>query len=98
MNSGTTILVVDDEPDVRQLIRALLEKAGHTVREADSGRSALRVLYESSPALVILDVTMPELDGWQTLDRIRDMTNVPVLMLTARQAELDRIRGLNHRA
>jgi DNA-binding response OmpR family regulator len=95
MNGASTILVVDDEPDVRQLIRALLEKAGHTIREADGGRSALRVLYEASPALVILDVTMPDLDGWQTLERIRDMTNVPVLMLTARQAELDRIRGLN---
>jgi DNA-binding response OmpR family regulator len=88
------VLIVDDEPDVRGLLRELLTRAGHEIVEAGNGRSGLRALYASAPDLVILDVNMPELDGWQTLERIRDLTDVPVLMLTARDSELDTVRGL----
>ncbi|MCW3064107.1 MAG: two component transcriptional regulator, winged helix family [Solirubrobacterales bacterium] len=90
----TSVLVVDDEADVRNLIRILLERAGHDVSEAASGREALRRLHAVRPDLVVLDVTMPEMDGWQTLERIRDLSDVPVLMLTARAGELDKVRGL----
>ena len=62
--------------------------------EAESGRGGLRALHESPPDLVVLDVTMPDLDGWQTLERIRDLSDVPVLMLTGRGEELERVRGL----
>jgi DNA-binding response OmpR family regulator len=92
--STSRVLVVDDEADVRRLVRELLERAGHVVDEAPDGRTALRVLYGAKPDLVVLDVTMPELDGWQTLERIRDVSDVPVLMLTARAAELEKVRGL----
>jgi DNA-binding response OmpR family regulator len=88
------ILIADDEPDVRRLIAGLLERAGHRPIEAPDGRAALRLLYERRPALVILDVTMPELDGWQALERIRELSDVPVLMLSARGDEHDRVRGL----
>jgi DNA-binding response OmpR family regulator len=88
------ILVVDDDDDIRGLLRALLERAGHEVSEASDGRAGLRELYTVSPDLVILDVAMPGLDGWATLERIREVTDVPVLMLTARDAELERVRGL----
>jgi DNA-binding response OmpR family regulator len=88
------ILVVDDDDDIRGLLRSLLERAGHRVVEAADGRSGLRELYRSKPDLVVLDVAMPELDGWATLERIRDVSEVPVLMLTARDAELERVRGL----
>lgn len=88
------VLVVDDEEDVRDLLRRLLTRAGYDVVEAQDGRSALRLLYELRPDLVILDVRMPKLDGWQTLERIRDVSEVPVLMLTARAGELDKVRGL----
>jgi DNA-binding response OmpR family regulator len=88
------ILVVDDEADIRGLTRELLERAGHTIDEAPDGRTALRTLFAQRPDLVVLDVTMPELDGWQTLARIREVSDVPVLMLTARGAELERVRGL----
>jgi DNA-binding response OmpR family regulator len=88
------ILVVDDEPDVRMLVRELLERAGARVREAQDGRECLRVLYDAKPELIVLDVMMPGLDGWATLERIRDMTDVPVLMLTARGGELEKVRGL----
>jgi DNA-binding response OmpR family regulator len=88
------ILVVDDDADIRALVRELLGRQGYDVQEAPNGRDGLRVFYASSPDLVILDVSMPELDGWQTLERIRDLSDVPVVMLTARAAELEKVRGL----
>ena len=92
--AGSRILVVDDDDDIRGLLRALLERAGHEVSEAPDGRAGLRELFAASPDLVILDVAMPGLDGWATLGRIREVSDVPVLMLTARDAELERVRGL----
>ncbi|MGH3006601.1 MAG: response regulator transcription factor [Gaiellaceae bacterium] len=88
------ILVVDDDADIRSLVRELLERQGYDLQEAANGRDGLRAFYASAPDLVILDVSMPELDGWQTLERIRDLSDVPVLMLTARAAELEKVRGL----
>ena len=90
----TRILVVDDEPDIRLLLRELLTRAGALVREAENGREGLREVYAWRPELVLLDVAMPELDGFQTLERIRDFSDVPVLILTARGEELERVRGL----
>jgi DNA-binding response OmpR family regulator len=95
---GARILVVDDDADVRGLVRELLERAGASVREAADGREALRILYDVRPEVIVLDVTMPELDGWQTLERIRDLTAVPVLMLTARDTEMEKVRGLKEGA
>jgi DNA-binding response OmpR family regulator len=89
------ILVVDDDEDIRLLLRSLLERAGYDVQEAEDGKTALRTFYETPPALVILDVSMPELDGYQTLERLRDLSDVPVLMLTARSQELEKVRGLS---
>jgi len=92
--AGSQILVVDDDDDIRGLVRTLLERAGHDVSDASDGLGGLRELYAGSPDLVILDVAMPGLDGWATLERIREVSDVPVLMLTARDAELERVRGL----
>ena len=91
---GAKVLVVDDDPDIRELVRELLERAGYQVSSAAGGRDGLRVLYEMRPDLVLLDVSMPELDGWATLARIRDLSEVPVIMLTARTGELEKVRGL----
>jgi DNA-binding response OmpR family regulator len=88
------VLVVDDDADIRGLLKELLGRAGYDVVESSNGRDGLRALYASSPDLVLLDVSMPELDGWQTLERIRDVSEVPVVMLTARAAELEKVRGL----
>ena len=88
------VLVIDDDDDIRELLRELLERAGHQVSLAPNGRAGLRELWSGSPDLVILDVAMPGLDGWATLERIREVTDTPVLMLTARDAELERVRGL----
>jgi DNA-binding response OmpR family regulator len=95
MNARPRILVVDDDADIRLLLRELLERAGYTIDEAPDGRTALRNLFSNAPALVILDVTMPDMDGYQTLERIRDLSDVPVLMLTARSQELEKVRGLS---
>src|ERR1700739_3533675 len=92
--SASRILVVDDDEDIRGLVRALLERAGHDVSEAPDGRAGLRELYAGSPDLVGLAVTTPGLGGWATLERIREVTDVPVLMLTARDTEVERVRGL----
>src|ERR1700712_1453220 len=88
------VLVVDDEPDVRSLVRVLLDRAGYEPLEARDGREALKQIFLRVPDLVLLDVTMPDLDGWQTLQRIRDVTDVPVIMLTAASTELEKVRGL----
>src|SRR6266516_7422004 len=88
------VLVVDDDDDIRALVRTLLERGGIVVRDAPNGREGLREFHAWRPDLVVLDVSMPELDGWNVLERIRDMSDVPVLMLTARGDELERVRGL----
>ncbi len=92
--SESRVLVIDDDDDIRGLVRTLLERGGATVRDAPNGREGLREFHAWRPDLVILDVSMPELDGWNVLERIRDMSDVPVLMLTARGDELERVRGL----
>jgi DNA-binding response OmpR family regulator len=88
------ILVVDDEADIRVTLRALLERAGYTVIEAEDGREGLRLLLAESADLVLLDVSMPDLDGWDSLRVIRELSDAPVLMLTASARELDKVRGL----
>ncbi len=90
-----TILVVDDEARLIDLIRMNLELEGFRVLEAANGYEALERLKEDLPDLIILDVMMPEMDGFETLKHIREVSTVPVMMLTVRQEEGDRIRGLD---
>ena len=90
----TCVLVVDDDADIRGLVRELLERSGYDVLEAPDGNEGLRVFYAEQPDLVILDVSMPGLDGWGVLERIRELSDLPVVMLTARAEELDKVRGL----
>jgi DNA-binding response OmpR family regulator len=92
--NGARILVVDDDDDIRGLVQTLLERGGAEVKPARNGKDGLREFHSWRPDLVILDVSMPEMDGWNVLERIRDMSEVPVLMLTARGDELERVRGL----
>ncbi|MDO5455310.1 MAG: response regulator transcription factor [Eubacteriales bacterium] len=95
MGSGK-ILVVDDEVRMRKLVSDFLTKSGYEVLEAADGEKALDLFYENKDiALVILDVMMPKLDGWQVLKEIRESSQVPVIMLTARSDERDELRGFN---
>jgi DNA-binding response OmpR family regulator len=89
-----SVLVVDDDGDVRALVAELLSRAGYRVSQAENGRKALKTLYDERPDLIVLDVSMPELDGWGTLERIRELSDVPVMMLTALGAELEKVRAL----
>jgi len=92
--SSPRVLVIDDDEDIRGLVVELLQRAGLEVDQAGDGRAGLRAFHQTPADLVVLDVSMPELDGWETLERIRDLSDVPVMMLTARGAELERVRGL----
>jgi two-component system KDP operon response regulator KdpE len=88
------ILVVDDEPRMVKFVRMNLDLEGYRVSEAANGLDALDKVREELPDLVLLDVMMPEMDGFETLERIREVSTVPVIMLTVKGEEEDRIRGL----
>lgn len=88
------VLVVDDDDDIRAVLRALLERAGLDVAEAADGREALRRTFEDRPQLVLLDLGLPDLDGFEVLRRLRDLSDLPVLVLTARGLERDKVDGL----
>ncbi|MBL6965937.1 MAG: response regulator transcription factor [Anaerolineales bacterium] len=89
------ILVVDDEPRYVRLMEANLVSAGYTVLTANNGQDAIGIVDDQRPNLVLLDVMMPELDGLQACERIRKFSNVPIIMVTARGDERDRVRGLD---
>jgi DNA-binding response OmpR family regulator len=87
------VLVVDDDDDIRLLLEQLLSAAGYQVQTAQDGRAALRAFHASPTDVVVLDLSMPELDGFETLDRLRDLSDVPVILLTARSGEIEKVRG-----
>ena len=88
------ILVIDDSETERALLTSRLESSGYVVSVAPDGRAGLRALYELRPDLVLLDVVMPGIDGWKTLELIREISDVPVIMLTGLDSEIERVRGL----
>src|SRR5213592_1781199 len=92
------VLIVEDDKDLRDLVRTVVEREGMATIEAADGREGLRQFYEHRPQLVILDIGLPELDGWQVLERVRELGDVPVLVLTAASDELDKVRGLRQGA
>ncbi len=89
-----TILVVDDEPKIVQLVRDYLERAGFRVLAAPSGKTALALTHSERPDMVILDLGLPEMDGLDVTRTLRKDSNVPILMLTARSEETDKLVGL----
>ena len=91
----TRILAVDDEPLYQHLIKVNLEKEGYEVITANNGEDALDMVSGRHPDLVIMDIMMPKLDGITASERIRQFSNVPIIILTARGEEQDRVRGLN---
>lgn len=89
------VLVVDDEPAQLRLVDRVLTSNGYEVVKAGSGQEAVRIIYERKPDLVLLDVMMPEIDGWQTCRLVREVSDIPVIMLTGkRNSEDDIVRGL----
>src|SRR6187401_3619382 len=89
-----TVLIVEDEPEFLALQELWIGQAGYQTVTARTGPDALRRFYDDRPDLVILDVAVPGLDGWQLLERLREFSRVPIIMVTARGSEADKIRGL----
>ena len=90
------VLVVDDDPMVTRLVRINLEMEDFEVEEAWDGRTALEALQDDAPELLLLDIMMPQMDGWELLRRLRsdpDMNHLPIILLTARVQDMDRARG-----
>jgi two-component system KDP operon response regulator KdpE len=93
MSGRERILIVDDDPLLVRLVRMHLERAGYGVLSATSGPQALEVASEELPDLVILDLMLPKLDGYEVCRRIREFSTMPVVMLTARGEQVDKLRG-----
>ena len=91
--SNIQILGVDDESRMRKLVKDFLQREGYSVLEAGDGMEAMDIFYEHKIDLVILDVMMPKMDGWQTCREIRRDSTVPIIMLTARSEERDELQG-----
>ena len=89
-----TILVVDDEPKITQLVRDYLERAGYAVRVANDGRAALSLAKTEKPDLIVLDLGLPHMDGLDFTREFRKTSNAPIIMLTARAEEADKLIGL----
>jgi len=92
------ILVVDDEPNIREVVGLYLRRDGHAVVEAADGEEALELYRRTRPDLVVLDLMLPGIDGLEVCRRLRERSDVPVIMLTALGAETDRVVGLQHGA
>lgn len=93
-NMSQSILLVDDEPGILEIVRAYLQKEGFTVRTAATGQRALDAVATQPPDLVVLDLRLPDIPGEEVCSRLRMTSSVPVLMLTAKSSEEDRVRGL----
>lgn len=87
------ILVIDDEERIRHLVRMYLEREGYEVDEAGNGREALEKFHKQDYALLIVDLMMPEIDGWKVCRDVRERSDIPIIMLTARGEEFDRVLG-----
>ena len=89
------LLLIDDDESLTELLGSYLTNQGFTIKVAKDGNKGLRFLFSYQPDMVILDVTMPKRDGWETLKRIREVSDLPVIMLTARDDEQDILRGFS---
>lgn len=90
---ATKILIVEDDPALIRMLATHLESRGFDVLSASRGREGLRLAFEHRPALVLLDVMMPGMDGWETCERLRELSDVPIIMITAKAEETDLLKG-----
>lgn len=91
---NANVLVVEDDPDIAELISRLLTRAGLAATTATNGEQGLRDFFEYRPDLIVLDLLLPGRDGWEVLDRVRELSDIPVLVVTARTAVTERVRAL----
>ena len=90
----TKIMVVDDDPNIRELVRLYLEKEGFEVTCAERGDEAVKMFRATPPNLMLLDVMLPGMDGWQVCREVRKISNIPIIMLTAKDETFDKVLGL----
>ncbi len=94
MKDKTTILVVDDDPNIRRVVQLYLEKEGFNVQIAERGDDAVAAFRRAAPDLMLLDVMLPGMDGWQVLKAVRKTSSMPIIMLTAKEETFDKVLGL----
>ena len=94
-DTAPSILIVEDDPNTAALVATYVEKEGFQAQIADDGEQGLRMALTQGPSLVVLDVMLPKMDGWQVCRKLREKSDVPILMLTAREEEFDRVLGLS---
>ena len=92
--NANKVLIVDDDAHIVELIRLYVEKDGFTTVIANNGKEALQKFKEEAPSIVLLDIMMPEMDGWQVCREIRRISNIPIIMLTAKGDTFDKVLGL----
>ncbi len=93
--AGANIMVVDDERNICELLRLYLEKEGFTVTIAGNGADAVKLVREKNPDLMLLDIMMPVMDGWEVCRQVREFSKIPIIMLTAKGETFDKIQGLD---
>lgn len=89
------LLMIDDDPDLFKMLGPFLHGSGYTVLTANSALEGLRLLFNERPDLILLDVMMPGMDGWEVAGRVRELSDVPIIILSAKDAEIDKLRGFN---
>ncbi len=94
VEATTRVLIIEDDPSIAEAVRRVVAKQNGTGVIASDGRNGLRNFFEDRPNLVVLDIGLPGMDGWEVLERIRDLSEVPVLILTAHDLEQEKVRGL----
>ncbi len=92
--SKVKILVVDDDPNILQLINLYLTREGFDVQQAENGAEALKLFKSAPPSLMLLDIMLPGMDGWQVCREVRKVSNIPIIMLTAKDETFDKVLGL----
>jgi two-component system response regulator ResD len=89
------ILIVDDEREMRQLLRIYLQQENYIVEEAQNGKEAYELILNNDFELMVLDVMMPVMDGWETIEKVRKISSIPIILLTAKAATADKVQGLS---
>ena len=95
MTGKEAILVIDDDPAARELVTSTLKREEYTTITAPDGQAGLRAMYENKPDLIVLDIKMPTMDGWTVCQRIREVSDIPIIMLTAQDSPEEIIKGLD---